>query len=105
MLVTEIDVADRLDARPTRGRIFEQSPSQMRRAADDVRAEEQWQLTEYVLRRKMVLDVLDGLIRRVREMASGKDDYHLEGTLHQFICPMKIRGDDPSRVESSDHDL
>ena len=57
------------------------------------------------MRRKMVLDVMDVLIRRVRSMASGRDDHHLESTLHQFICPMRIRGDDPKRVEQSDHDL
>ena len=77
----------------------------VKRAASAVRAEEQRQLTEYVLRRKIVLDVLDGLIRRVRDMPSGTDDHHLESTLHQFICPMKLRGDDPSRVEQADHDL
>ena len=77
----------------------------VRHAADEVRAEEQRQLTEYVLRRKMVLDVLEVLIRRVRDLPSGKDDHHLESTLHQFICPMRIRGDDPTRVESADHDL
>jgi hypothetical protein len=77
----------------------------VRMAANEVRAEEQRQLTEYVLRRKMVLDVLDVLIRRVREMPSGRDDNHLESTLHQFICPMRVRGDDPTRVETTDHDL
>lgn len=77
----------------------------VRQAADDVRAEEQRQLTEYVLRRKIVLDVMEVLIRRFRGMASGVDDFQLESTLHQFICPMKLRGDDPSRVETSDHDL
>lgn len=77
----------------------------VRKAADDIQAEEQRQLTEYVLRRKMVLDVMDVLIRRIRERANGTEDYHLESTLHQFICPMKIRGDDPTRVEQTDHDL
>ena len=77
----------------------------VRKAADDVRAEEQRQLTEYVMRRKMVLDVLDLLIKRVRETESGQDDYHLENTLHQFICPMKVRGDDPKKVELADHEL
>ena len=77
----------------------------VRKAADEVRAEEQRQLTEYVLRRKMVLDVLDVLIRRVRDLASGERGHHLEGTLHQFICPMRVRGDDPSKIETSDHDL
>ena len=57
------------------------------------------------MRRKIVLDVLDVLIRRVREIGDGKNDHHLERTLHQFICPMKVRGDDPSKIERSAHDL
>lgn len=77
----------------------------VKRAADDIKAEEQRQLTEYVLRRKTVLDVLEVLIRRIRQRDSRPDDFHLEETLHQFICPMKLRGDDPARVEQSDHDL
>lgn len=77
----------------------------VRKAADDIRAEEQRQLTEYVLRRKTVLDVMEVLTRRIRERADGSQDFHLEETLHQFICPMKLRGDDPSKVERSDHDL
>jgi hypothetical protein len=76
----------------------------VRYAANDVRAEEQRQLTEYVLRRKVALDVLDVLIRRVRELDDGTD-HHLESTLHQFICPMRVRGDDPEKIERSDHDL
>ncbi len=79
--------------------------SLIRKAADEVHAEEQRQLTEYILRRKIVLDVLDVLVRRLREMPSGEQDFHLEETLHRFICPMKLRGDDPTRLESSDHDL
>ncbi|NBJ10177.1 ATP-binding protein [Microvirga arsenatis] len=77
----------------------------VRKAADDVRAEEQRQLTEYVLRRKMALDVLEVLIRRVRETASGERIPHLEQTLHKFICPMRVRGDDARRIEATDHDL
>ena len=74
-------------------------------AANEVRAEEQRQLAEYVLRRKIVLDVLAVLIRRIRERADGSQDFQLESTLHQFICPMRVRGDDPSKIEQSDHDL
>lgn len=77
----------------------------IRTAADDVRAEEQRQLTEYVLRRRVVLDVLDVLVRRMREVEDGKNSFHLESTLHQFICPMQLRGDDPTKVEASGHDL
>lgn len=77
----------------------------VRKAADEVRAEEQRQLAEYVLRRKIVLDVLEVLIRRIRDRADGSQDFQLESTLHQFICPMRVRGDDPTRIEQSDHDL
>ena len=77
----------------------------VRKAADEVRAEEQRQLTEYVLRRKMVLSVLEVLIRRIRERNDAEDEHHLESTLHQFNCPMRLRGDDPRRIERSDHDL
>ena len=77
----------------------------VRQAADEVKAEEQRQLTEYIMRRKLVLDVLGVLINRLRQTDAGKDDYQLESTLHQFICPMKLRGDDPSKVEAADHDL
>ena len=61
----------------------------VRKAADEVRAEEQRQLTEYVLRRKIVLSVLEVLIRRIRERNDAEDEHHLESTLHQFICPMR----------------
>ena len=50
----------------------------VRKAADEIRAEEQRQLTEYVLRRKTVLDVMEVLIRRIRERADGTYDFHLE---------------------------
>lgn len=77
----------------------------VRKAADEVQAEEQRQLTEYVLRRKMTLDVLEVLIRRVREKTGGEKAQHLEETLHKFICPMRVRGDDPAKIEATDHDL
>lgn len=77
----------------------------IKEAADDVRAEEQRQLTEYVLRRRVVLDVLDQLIRRIRQSDDRSDDHHLEETVHNFICPMRLRGDDPNKVEEADHDL
>lgn len=77
----------------------------VRTAANEIKAEEQRQLTEYVLRRKTVLDVMDVLLRRIRERDNGTQDFQLEQTLHQFICPMRLRGDDPSKIEQSDHDL
>lgn len=87
------------------GDIPENFATTVRQATDEIKAEEQRQLTEYVLRRKTVLDVMEVLIRRIRERGNGSQDFQLESTLHQFICPMKLRGDDPTKVEQSDHDL
>src|SRR5262249_50335297 len=33
------------------------------------------------------------------------DDHYLEKTLHSFICPMGIRGDDPAEVKNRAHEL
>jgi hypothetical protein len=87
------------------GDIPEDFAAAIRKATDEIKAEEQRQLTEYVLRRKTVLDVMEVLIRRLRERGNGSQDFQLESSLHQFICPMKLRGDDPAKVEQSDHDL
>ena len=87
------------------GDIPEDFAAAVRKAAGEIKAEEQRQLTEYVLRRKTVLDVMEVLIRRIRERGNGSQDFQLESTLHQFICPMKLRGDDPTKIEEADHDL
>lgn len=96
------EIVAQLDGNQT---IPEDFAEAVREAADEIRAEEQRQLTEYVLRRKTVLDVMEVLLRRIRERDNGSQDFQLEETLHQFICPMKLRGDDPSKIEQSDHDL
>src|SRR5690606_27162730 len=70
--------------------VSENFAESVRKAADEIRAEEQRQLTEYVLRRKTVLDVMEVLTRRIREREDGSQDFHLEETLHQFICPMRL---------------
>lgn len=98
-------VQEVVEALKSNEELSEDFGEKVRRAADEVRDEERRQLTEYVLRRKIVLEVLNVLIARVRDTRGGERDYHLESTLHQFICPMKIRGDDPSKIESADHNL
>ena len=75
----------------------------VRKAAENVKAEEQLQLAEYVLRRTMLLDVMEKLIGRTKLTPSGEKNYQLEKTLHQFICPMRVHGG--SKVEASAHNL
>ncbi|MDV3481144.1 ATP-binding protein [Sphingobium yanoikuyae] len=75
------------------------------RVARDIQASEKLALAQHVVRRKLVLELLEKLLRRIRKMETGNDQHHLESTLHSFICPMSIMGDDHQEVKSRAHDL
>lgn len=75
------------------------------KAAADIQASEKLALAQHVVRRKLVLEVVDKMIRRVRQREGREDDYHLEKSLHSLIVPMGIRGDDHSERKSRAHDL
>lgn len=75
------------------------------RAAKGIQESERLALAQHVTRRKLVLEILDRLIKRFRSHPNKDDDYYLEKTLHSFIVPMHIRGDDPEEVKSRAHDL
>lgn len=74
-------------------------------AARGIQASEQLALAQHVVRRKLALELLEKLISRIRLREDASDDFHLERTLHSFICPMNVRGDDPSRLEGRAHEL
>ncbi|MBY5339606.1 ATP-binding protein [Rhizobium johnstonii] len=74
-------------------------------AAREIQASEQLALAQHVVRRKLALELLEKLIRRIRVRDGKDDDYHLERTLHAFICPMGIRGDNSGELKSRAHDL
>lgn len=74
-------------------------------AARGIQASEQLALAQHVVRRKLALELLEKLISRIRSKVDAPEDFHLERTLHSFICPMNIRGDDPSRLEGRSHEL
>lgn len=74
-------------------------------AAKGVQQSEQLALAQHVVRRKLVLELLERLIRRIRERADNQQDYHLESTLHSLIVPMRVQGNDPNSVEATAHDL
>lgn len=75
------------------------------RVAKDIQASEKLALAQHVVRRKLVLELLEKLLRRIRQKDESKDQHHLESTLHSFICPMSIRGDDHNELKSRAHDL
>lgn len=70
-----------------------------------IKDSEQLALAQHVVKRKLVLEVMERLILKVRDRGEDKRDFHLEESLHTFICPMRIVGNDPSEIEPSPHDL
>lgn len=74
-------------------------------AARGIQASEQLALAQHVVRRKLALELLEKLITRIRAREGASDDFHLERTLHSFICSMNVRGDDPTKLEGRAHEL
>lgn len=74
-------------------------------AAQEIQRSEQLALAQHVVRRKLALELLDKLIKRIRSREDKDDDHHLERTLHAFICPMGVVGDDATELKSRAHDL
>ena len=68
---------------------------------------EQRSLTEYIVRRKVVLDFIKILLEKVRD--DDRDSaYQREDILHSFICPLRVNTieDGSKKVEAaSSHDL
>ncbi|NIZ13945.1 hypothetical protein HCZ87_11150 [Phaeobacter sp. HF9A] len=77
----------------------------LQRALQEVQASEQLALAQHVVRRKLVLELFQRLLRRVRTREDKADDFHLEKTLHSFIVPMNVQGDDAKEKRSRAHDL
>lgn len=88
------------------GDIPENFSELVQRAAKGIQLNEMTSLAHHAARRKVVLDLLDKLIRRVRETDAGKaDKHHLERTLHSLLVPMQMAGWDYETMERSGHDL
>jgi hypothetical protein len=75
------------------------------KVAADIHVSEKLALAQHIVRRKLVLELVDKMIRRVRQREGKEDDYHLEKSLHSLIVPMGIRGDDHCDRKSRAHDL
>jgi hypothetical protein len=76
-------------------------------AGQAIEEAEQRSLAEYVVRRKVVLDFIEILLRKVRE-DERDGSYQREDVLHSLICPMRVTtlSTGRRRVEpSASHDL
>ncbi len=68
---------------------------------------EQRSLTEYIVRRKVVLDFIEILLQKVRDDARD-GAYQREDVLHSFICPLRVntvQGQGRKVEAASSHDL
>jgi hypothetical protein len=68
---------------------------------------EQRSLTEYIVRRKVVLDFIEILLEKVRD-DSRDSSYQREDVLHSFICPLRVNtlADGSNKVDAAtSHDL
>ena len=76
----------------------------VRIAAEDVQENERSSLAHHAARRRVVLDLMDQLIRRLRK-SDDEDKYHLESTLHSLLVPMRVNSNNPEHAEHAAHDL
>lgn len=88
----------KLKNNPTDYKNFEDA---LKEASSAVLDSEQKSLAEYVVRRKVVLNFLRELLKAIQKKENDSD-YQLEATLHNFICPIRMKS---SGLEAASHDL
>lgn len=91
-------VVEKLKREPFKYETFDGA---LKEASEAVIETERRSLAEYVVRRRVLIDFLRELLKAAQKKESDSD-YELESTLHNFICPIRIKS---SRVEASSHDL
>ncbi len=77
------------------------------KAGADIEDAEQRSLTEYIVRRKVVLDFIEILLEKVSN-DTRDSSYQREDILHSFICPLRVKTIDGygSKIEpAASHDL
>jgi len=74
------------------------------RVAEGLQQSEKLSLAQHVTRRKMVIELLEVLLKRYRQVGD-KDDHYLEKTIHSVLCPTGVNAADPSKLVARSHDL
>lgn len=74
------------------------------KAAEDIQKSEELSLAQHVVRRKLVLELLDVLLRRYRDVGDNQDHY-LEKTVHSVLCPTSVSATNSAQLTSRRHDL
>ena len=74
------------------------------RIAEELQQSEKLSLAQHVVRRKMVIELMDVLLKRFRKVGED-DDHYLEKTIHSVLCPTGVNSSDPSKLVARSHDL
>lgn len=72
--------------------------------ADELQKSEQLSLAQHVVRRKLVIELLDVLLKRFRR-SGDDDDFYLEKTVHSVLCPTGVDSVNGSDLVARSHDL
>ncbi|WP_454597142.1 hypothetical protein [Qipengyuania sp. SM2507] len=72
--------------------------------AKGVQRSEELSLAQHVVRRKLILELLDVLLRRYRAVGD-REDHYLESTVHSILCPTQVSTTDSGKLEARLHDL
>jgi hypothetical protein len=84
---------------------YDEFGSSLRTAVADVEAQEQRSLAEYILRRKVVLDFMEELLKKI-SLDDSDASYQREDVLHAMICPLKVSTvDGEKEISAASHDL
>jgi hypothetical protein len=78
----------------------------IREASKAIEEAEQRSLAEYIVRRKVVLDFIEVLLKKVRD-DDRDSSYQREDVLHSFICPLRVStiSGKGRKVEPASHEL
>lgn len=98
------DVLQRLKDPSVNIRSFSDAIQEAGKVIEDA---EQKSLTEYIVRRKVVLDFIEILLEKVRD-STRDSSYQREELLHSFICPLRINtlpSGEKKVVASASHEL
>tara|TARA_B100001179_G_scaffold103675_1_gene73742 strand:- start:482 stop:2560 length:2079 start_codon:yes stop_codon:yes gene_type:complete len=95
------DLVDQIDSSDFKDADFAQT---VMTAAEEIQRSEELSLAQHVARRKLILELLEVLLRRYREVGDSEDHY-LEKTVHSVLCPTNVNSTDASKLTSRRHDL
>jgi hypothetical protein len=74
------------------------------KVAEGLQKSEKLSLAQHVTRRKMIIELMEVLLKRYRKMGD-KDDHYLEKTIHSVLCPTGVNSADSSKLVARSHDL